>query len=116
MKKFGLAVLGITAAIVVLANLGSLLALALSALIAYAGFHYYRKSESTFKKIFWGSVLLIGLFSAISNVPAFIGIIALIGVLYVWRKWKGTESNNIITNVSDDPFVNFERQWDEITK
>lgn len=116
MKKIGLAALGITAAIVVLVNLGSLLALAFSALIAYAGFHYYRKSESTFKKLLWGAVLLIGLFSAVSNVPAFIGIIALIGVLYVWRRWKGTDSNNIVTNASDDPFVNFERQWDEITK
>lgn len=115
MKKLCLAALGITAAIVVLLNLGSLLALAFSALISYAGFHYYRKSESTFKKVFWGAVLLIGLFTAISNVPAFIAIIAFIGVLYVWRKWKGTENNNIITNDSNDPFVNFERQWNEIT-
>ena len=76
MKKFGLAALGITAAIVVLANLGSLLALAFSALVAYAGFHYFRKSESTIPKLFWGGVLLIGLFTAIANVPAFIGIIA----------------------------------------
>ena len=115
MKKFGLLVLGVTAAIVALANLGPLLALAFSALIAYAGFHYYRKSESTFSKIFWGGVLLIGLFTAVSNVPAFLGILAIISVLYVWRKWKGTENNHVITN-SDDPFVNFERQWDEITK
>ncbi len=116
MKKLCLAALGITAAIVVLVNLGSLLALAFSALISYAGFHYYRKSESMFKKIFWGAVLLIGLFTAISNVPAFIGIIAFVGVLYAWRKWKGADSDNIITNVTDDPFVNFERQWNEITK
>ena len=116
MKKFGLLVLGIVAGIIAVANLGSLLALALSAAIAYAGFHYYRKSESTVLKLFWGVVLLIGLFSAVANVPAFIGIIALLGVYYAWRKWKGTENNNVITNVSDDPFVNFERQWDEITK
>ena len=116
MKKFGLAALGITAAIVVLANLGSLLALAFSALMAYAGFHYYRKHDSIISKLFWGGVLLIGLLTAISNVPAFFGIIALIGVLYVWRKWKGTENSNVISNVSDDPFVNFERQWNEITK
>ena len=81
MKKFGLAALGITAAIVALANLGSLLALAFSALIAYAGFHYYRKSDSTVLKLFWGVVLLIGLLTAVANVPAFIGIIALLGVL-----------------------------------
>ncbi|CAM3237153.1 ABC transporter permease [Filibacter tadaridae] len=113
MKKFGLAALGITAAIVVLVNLGSLLALALSALITYAGFHYFRKSQSTFKKVFWGGVMLVGLLSAVSNVPAFFGIIAIIGVLYVWQKWKGVDNDSI---VSDDPFVNFERQWNKITK
>ncbi|KXH83817.1 ABC transporter permease [Sporosarcina sp. HYO08] len=116
MKKFGLAILGIIAAIVVLANLGSLLALALSVLIAYAGFHYYGKSDSKMLKLFWGIVLLIGLFTAISNIPAFIGIVALFGVLFVWRKWKGTESNKVLTATSNDPFVNFERQWDELTK
>ena len=49
MKKLGLAVLGITAAIVALVNLGSLLALAFSALVAYAGFHYFRKSIPQFQ-------------------------------------------------------------------
>ncbi len=116
MKKFGLAALGITAAIVVLANLGSLLALALSALVAYAGFHYFRKSNSTFPKLFWGGVILIGLLTAIANVPAFFGILAILGVLYVWRKWNGTENSNVINNDSNDPFVNFERQWNDITK
>lgn len=116
MKKLGLAILGIVAAIIVLVNLGSLLGLALSALLAYAGFHYFRKTDSSFKKFFWGAVMLIGLLTAISNIPAFIGIIALIGVLYVWRKWKVTEKHNIVDNNSDDPFVNFEREWSNITK
>ncbi len=115
MKKFGLALLGVVAVIVALANLGSLLALALSAVIAYAGFHYYRKSDSTILKLFWGGVFLVGLLTAVSNIPAFVGILAIIGVLYVWRKWKCTENEQIITQ-SGDPFVNFERQWDEITK
>lgn len=116
MKKFGLLLLGIVAGIVAVSNLGPLLALAISALIAYAGFHYYRKSDSTVTKIFWGIVLVVGLLTAISNVPAFIGIIALVGVYYAWRKWKGTENNNVIQAESGDPFVNFERQWNELTK
>lgn len=117
MKKFGLAALGILAGIIALANLGSLLALAFSALMAYAGFHYYRKSDTTIGKLFWGGVLFIGLITAISNVPAFIGIIAILGVLYVWNKWNQTSKDDIIEHKpTDDPFVNFERQWDEITK
>ena len=117
MKKFGLVVLGIFAGAIALGNLGALLALAFSALIAYAGFHYYRKNNSTISKLFWGGVLLIGLFSAISNVPAFFGIIAILGVLYVISKWNATPKDDIIEHkATDDPFVNFERQWDEITK
>ncbi|MDN4606205.1 ABC transporter permease [Sporosarcina highlanderae] len=117
MKKFGLAIIGIVAAIVVLANLGSILGLAISALIAFAGVHYYRKSDSTFLKLFWGTVLVIGLLTAVTNIPAFIGIIALLGVYYVWRKWNENKNDNVIdAEYSDDPFVNFERQWDEITK
>ena len=54
MKKLGLAALGITAAIVALVNLGSLLALAFSALVAYAGFHYFRKSNFHNLKIILG--------------------------------------------------------------
>lgn len=117
MKKCGLVVLGVIAGIVAIANLGSLLGLAISALIAYAGLHYYRKSDSTLLKLFWGGVLIIGLLTAISNVPAFIGIIAIFGVLYVWKKWnKQTDDNIIEHQPSNDPFVNFERQWDDITK
>lgn len=115
MKKFGLAILGIIAGIIVLLNLGSLLALAISALLAYAGFHYFRKTTSSFKKVFWGGVMVIGLLTAISNVPAFFGIIALIGVLYVWSKWNDKKDEKIISD-STDPFVNFEREWNNITK
>ena len=44
--------------------------------------------------------MLIGLLTAIANVPAFFGIIALIGVLYVWRKWNDVEKDSdIIDNI-----------------
>lgn len=116
MKKFGLAILGIVATIVVLSNVGSIVALAISALIAFAGFHYYRKTDSVLLKLFWGVVLLVGLLTAIANIPAFIGILALLGVYYVWREWNSGKNKDITTNHSSDPFVNFERQWEEITK
>lgn len=115
MKKYTLAGLGIIAAFIVIANLGSLLALALSLLIAYTGFHYFRKTNSSFKKFFWGAVILIGLFSAISNVPAFMGIIALLGLYYVWRKWNNHAEHDVISEPTD-PFENFEREWQNITK
>ena len=115
MKKYMLVACGIVAAFIVIANLGSLLALALSLLIAYMGFHYFRKTHSSFKKFFWGAVILIGLFSAISNIPAFIGIIALIAMYYVWRKWHNDKEYDVVSEPAD-PFENFEREWKNITK
>ncbi|MBB4822879.1 lia operon protein LiaI [Sporosarcina luteola] len=115
MKKLGLALLGITAAIVVLTNLGSLIGLAVSAAIAFAGIHYYKKTDSTFLKLFWGFVLIIGLLTAIHNIPAFVALIAILAVFWAWRNCDEKKKDNVITQ-SDDPFVNFERQWNEITK
>lgn len=117
MKKIMLITLGVIAGIVAVANLGSLIGLAISALIAYAGLHYYRKSESTLLKLFWGGVLVIGLITAISNVPAFLGIIAIIGMFYIWQSLSQDKNSNIIEHKqSSDPFVNFEKQWDELNK
>lgn len=117
MNKIALVTLGIIAGIIALANLGSLLGLAFSAFIAYVGFHYYQKSDSTIIKLFWGGVLLIGLLTAIANIPAFLGILAILALLYVWNKWNTSSTNDIIEHKpSDDPFVNFEKQWDELTK
>lgn len=117
MKKFGLLVLGVVAGIVALANLGSLLGLAVSALIVLAGVHFYLKSDSTFLKIFWAIVGIIGLLSAIANIPGFFGILAIIGVYYVVKKWRNESiSLSAPMTKSDDPFVNFEKQWNELSK
>ncbi len=114
MKKLGLFTLGIIAGLMVILNLGSIIALALTGAIALAGFHYWRKSQSMFAKIFWMTVLVISLICSISNIGAFIGIIAVIGVYYVYRKWNDRDMKPNIT--SDDPFTNFERQWNDLTK
>jgi lia operon protein LiaI len=116
MKKFGLIVLGSIAGIVALANLGSLLGLALSALLVYAGMHYYLKGGSTLRKFFWLAVGIFGLLTAVANVPGFFGILAIIGLWMVVRKWKQqplviSSSSNV---TSSDPFTNFEKQWNEL--
>lgn len=117
MKKFGLLVLGITAGIVALASLGSLLGLGVSALIVFAGMHFYLKSESTFLKIFWAIVGIMGILSAVSNIPGFFGILAIVAVWYVVKKWNNESiSFSTPTVKSDDPFVNFEKQWNELSK
>ena len=117
MKKFGLVVLGVIAGIVALSSLGSLIGLAISALVVFAGVHFYLKSESTFLKVFWAITGIIGLLSAVANIPGFIGILAIVGVYYVVKKWNKEEiSLSVINEKSDDPFVNFEKQWNELYK
>ena len=118
MKKFGLIVVGSISAIVALVNLGPLLGLALSAAMVLAGMHYYLKSESKGTKILWIAVGLIGLLTAVANVPGFFGILAIAGLWTVIRKWKQQPlvlSMNPGT-VSADPFTNFEKQWNELNK
>ncbi|WP_342527608.1 ABC transporter permease [Chryseomicrobium sp. FSL W7-1435] len=112
MKKFLYIVLGIIGAIVVLANLGSLIGLAFSALLVIGGLHYFLQSGSTLGKLFWATVGIVGLLTAISNIPAFIGIAALALVWYAIRKC----SDSPVARTSTDPFENFEREWKSITR
>ncbi|HLR10627.1 MAG TPA: ABC transporter permease [Sporosarcina sp.] len=119
MKKVILFSIGLVAGIVAVANMGALIGLAISAVIAYAGMHYYRKSDHTLLKIFWGGVLIIGVLTAISNIPAFVAIVAAIGLYAIWKAWKNEDvaDDTIIEHKpSDDPFVNFEKQWDALNK
>ena len=79
--------------------------------------HFYIASQSTFTKIIWFTVGLIGVLSAVSNVPAMVGLAA-IAILYViYKKWNG-ESVKIptIEAKEEDPFTNFEKEWSNLTK
>lgn len=118
MKKFGLIVVGVIAGIVALVNLGPLLGLALSALLVFAGMHFYLKGGSKLSKISWIAVGIIGLLTAVANVPGFFGILAIAGLWYVIRAWKQQPItfSAPMTATSSDPFINFEKQWNELNK
>lgn len=111
MNKFWMITLGIIAGIIVLSNLGAIMALAISALIVYMGFHYYMKSNSTVAKVWWAFVGIVGAISAIANVPALFGVAAAIGIWMIYRQWNGRPVAVAKTN---DPFTNFEREWNKI--
>lgn len=113
MKKFWMITLGIVAGIVALANLGSIIRLAISGLVVYMGLHYYLKSTSTAAKVWWAFVGIFGAITAISNVPAIIGVAALAALWVIYRKWNEAP---VTTSKTNDPFTNFERQWDKLTK
>ncbi|KAA0958938.1 ABC transporter permease [Planococcus sp. ANT_H30] len=115
MNKFWLITLGIIAGIVVLSNLGHMIGLAVSLLIVYAGVHYYLKSTLTLAKVWWVAVGIVGGIAAISNVPALIGVAALVALWMIYRKWNG-QSVSVTAVKESDPFMNFEQQWNKLTK
>lgn len=117
MKKFGLLIIGVIAAITILGSLGALSGLAISAAILYAGVHFYLKSNSTFSKVVWALVAIAGLLTATTNIPGFIGLVAIAVLWYILRKWDDSKINSsFVTPKSEDPFTNFENQWNELSK
>ena len=116
MKKFGLLIIGIIAAITILSSLGALSGLAISAAILYAGVHFYLKSNSTFAKVVWALVAIAGLLTATANIPGFIGLAAIAILWYIVHKWGSSSSESFVAPKSEDPFINFENQWNELSK
>ncbi|WP_422124103.1 ABC transporter permease [Planococcus sp. X10-3] len=113
MNKFWMTVIGVIAGIIALSNLGPIIGLAFSGVIIYIGVHYYLKSTSTAAKILWAIVGAIGALSAVSNVPAIIGVLAIAVLWYIYKNWN---EETIAATVKNDPFTNFEKQWDKLTK
>jgi len=111
MNKFWLILIGVVAAIVALSNIGSLLALVISVAIMYYTTKWFLKTDSVAKKILWGSIAVLSGLSAVANVPAILGVIALYVLYVIYKKWNDNPQRK-----SKDPFVNFEKQWNELNK
>lgn len=115
MKKFILFVGGLVALIILLANLGPMVLLALSVWLLYVVFKKFVKSDSTAGKVGWVIVGLILLSIALSNIFAVIGLVAVYALYLIYSSWKKDDSDSSLHVVNDDdPFTNFERQWSEI--
>ena len=113
MKKFGLLLAGGIAALVLLSNLGSMVALGISIVILYFVVKQFLKADSTLMKIGWGIIGFIVITASASNIPAIIGIAAAYVLYVVYKEWKKNKSAQVEEN---DPFTNFEKQWAEIKK
>ena len=118
MKKFGLLLAGGIAAIVFLVNLGPLLALAITLGIAYLVVKEFLKAKTTGSKIVWGIIGLIFLSASISNVPSVIAVVAAYIMYLVYKNWNGKKSvvTKVNNDVENDPFMNFEREWENLNK
>lgn len=114
MKKFFLYSAGFVAAIIALGLLAPVVGLLVSGLLLAAGLHYYTESTSTFGKVMSLVVALAGLISALSNIPGFIGLVA-IGLLFYIYKTRKNEKVEIFSK-DQDPFTNFEREWANLNK
>ncbi|XXM70366.1 flagellar basal body rod protein [Lysinibacillus sphaericus] len=112
MKKFGLLLAGGIAAIVLLANLGPIVGLALSLVIMYYSVKAFLKTDSTLKKVLWALIGLAAFSATVSNFPAIIGLVALYVLYVIYKNWK--KDDIIIEETSNDPFTNFEREWSQL--
>lgn len=115
MKKIVMFTLAVILLMIAMASLGPIVGLMISVAIAYIGFKQFFKTETTFGKLFWGVVVLISISSIFGNVPALAGIAA-IAILYIgYKKWSENEADSVVDD-QEDPFTNFERQWEELNK
>jgi lia operon protein LiaI len=113
MKKFGLLVAGGIAAIVLFSTIGPIVGLAVSLLVLYFAFKKFMKTDSTMKKIGWATMGLIALIVIAHNVPAILGVVAAYVLYVIYKKWNQPKAEVIVKD-SNDPFVNFEKQWNEL--
>ncbi|MEQ2529641.1 flagellar basal body rod protein [Robertmurraya yapensis] len=113
MKKFGLLLLGVIAASILIANVGPIVGLIVSLTILYFVFKQFLKTESVGGKIALGILGVFLLLTAASNAPAIIGVAAAYVLYIVYKKWNGTKK---VIRDDNDPFQNFEKQWSELNK
>jgi lia operon protein LiaI len=112
MKKFGLVLAGGIAAIILLSTIGPMVGLLISLAVLYFSYKQFLKAESTGWKIALCIFGVIFLMASISNAPAIIGVVAAYILYLVYKNWNS--SKHSVIKEEADPFVNFEKQWNEI--
>jgi lia operon protein LiaI len=112
MKKFGLLLVGGIAAIVLLNTIGPMIGFLVSLVLLYFIFKQFLKTKSSGGKIGYGIIGFILFMSTIQHVPALIGVAAAYVLYLVYKKWN--ESKITMNEKDNDPFVNFEKQWNEL--
>ncbi|MCM3569182.1 flagellar basal body rod protein [Neobacillus mesonae] len=114
MKKFGLLLAGGIATVILLSTIGPMVGLVVSLALLYFIVKQFIKAESTGAKIGLAIVGVIILAASIHNVPAIIGVAAAYVLYLVYKKWNEQKKTKI--KEASDPFVNFEKQWDELKR
>ena len=115
MKKFGLLLAGGLAALILLHSIGPMVGLVVSLILLYFIFKQFLKTDSIAWKIGLIVIGLIILSSTIHHIPAFIGVGAAYVLYLVYKEWNKTKRAPKHKN-HDDPFINFEQQWNQLKK
>lgn len=116
MRKVLLTLLAIVTGITALSLVGPLFGLAISAAIVFASIHFYTKTESTFLKVVWVIIGIFAVVSTISNIPGLVALVALAGGYWIYKKWDHKDAKVFTSSKSNDPFTNFENQWNDLQK
>lgn len=118
MKKFLLFSLAIIALFVFLANLGPMIFLGIGVVVLYLIFKKLMKTNSTPQKVGLVVLGLIVLSMTFHHIYALIGLASLYVLYVVYKKWnvekEPTKNKHEKDNLKDDPFVNFDKQWQEL--
>ena len=112
MKNLGLILIVMVAGLIVVGNLGSILALAVTLTILYFAVKGFLKADTNLSKVLWGAVAGITLLASVGNIPALIGLIALYVLYYLYKEYK-REKEHVSP---DNPFTNFEKEWEQLNK
>ncbi|GGP15590.1 lmo0954 family membrane protein [Oceanobacillus neutriphilus] len=116
MKKFMLFVGGLIAVLVLLANLGPMVLLALSVWLLYICFKKFISTDSIAAKVGWVILGLVVVSITFSNIYAVLGVAAAYALYLIYKNWNKPESSVVHEIKDDDPFTNFEKQWAELNK
>lgn len=114
MKKLGLFIIGGLSALILLHSIGPMVGLLVSLAILYFIYRQFLKTESTGWKIAFVILGLMVLSSVLHHIPALIGVGAAYVLYLVYKEWNKNKKTAVCEK--NDPFVNFEKQWDELKK
>jgi lia operon protein LiaI len=112
MKKFGLLLAGGIASLVLLATIGPLVGLAVCLVVLYFIVRQFLKAETKMAKVGFAVLGIFVLLATLHNLPALIGVAAAAVLYFIFKKWNGAKSP--FKKDRHDPFINFEKQWNEL--
>ena len=97
---------------VLLSTIGPLVGLAVSLVILYFILKQFLKAETKKAKVGLAVLGIFVLLATLHNIPALIGVAAAAVLYLVYKKWTGVKP--AFKKDKHDPFIHFEKQWNEI--